>query len=157
MAGIYDVKIGRLRIPTVEGEIVETVGGSVEASGRSVLAGERSPRGINLVLPIYGSAGDGEDAYELGMRKRRQVRALFANDGARMQALYFRLTPDPELNGWIVCAGADVAYKNGGPSLGEFELRLRDAYLVGQIHTERQAYAANWANRRLQTTPRDTL
>lgn len=152
-----DLRLGRWRGPTIFDDISEAVGGTLEAAGAGVVAGEARPRPLRLTLPIHGTTDEGAGYYEAGLRMRRQLRALLENDAARLQGLYFAFTPDPELNGWVLAAGGDIEYADGGITLGQFKLSFEAIYRVATPRTHRPARRIDLADRRLSTTPRDYL
>jgi hypothetical protein len=86
---------------------------------------------------------------------RRQIRALLGNERARLSGVYFRFSVDPELNAWIVPGGGELKYGRGGISLGDFQLELRDTFVVGTKQTHRPALHLRATDLRLSTSPRD--
>lgn len=152
----YDVTLGRLRFPTVTGDVSEAVGDALENVGAQVLAGERKPRPFTITLPIHGDALTDPDTYAAGARLRRQVRALIENTPARMQGLWFTAAFDADLDMVLLVGGGDLAYAEGGVALQDFELKLTDCYKIASLRTHREGRRNATADRRLSTTPRDT-
>jgi hypothetical protein len=151
------VTLGPLALPTLKGEIVETVGDQLEAVGAGVVAGERRARPFPLTIPIRGEILAGVDRRATGLRLRRQVRALMENSLARLQGLYLNWSVDPEQNCWLLIGGGDLKYAQGGIGFGDFELALTDCYKVASLRTHRPARRVVAIDRHLGTTPRDIL
>jgi hypothetical protein len=150
------VTLGPLTLPTLKGEIAETVGDQLETVGAGVVPGDRRPRPLPLTVPIHGDRGDA-DRRVAGLRLRRQVRALLENSLCRLQGLYLNWSVDPEQNGWLLVGGGDLKYAQGGIVFGDFELALTDCYRVANTRSHRPARRIVATDRRLITTPRDTL
>jgi hypothetical protein len=150
------VTLGPIVLPTLKGDVSETVGDQLEAVGAGVVAGERRPRALALTFPVRGDYLD-TNRFTAGLRLRRQVRALLENAPARLQGLYLNWTVDPELNGWLLVGGGDLKHGQGGITFADFELELSDCYRVANIRTHRPARRIIALDRRLMTTPRDTL
>ena len=151
------VMLGPLALPTLKGEIVETVGDQLDAVGAGVVPGERRPRPFPLTIPIRGEVLAGVDRRATGLRLRRQVRALMENSLARLQGLYLNWSVDAEQNCWLLVGGGDLKYAMGGVTFGDFELALTDCYRVANQRTHRPARRIVALDRRLSTTPRDVL
>lgn len=151
-AGAYDLRLGRIRLPTLLDSLKESVGEQLETVGQAVLAGERRARPANLTIPVHADPADGK---AVGDRMRRQLRALLDNPSARMGALYLAFAPDAELSGWLLIGGGDLEYADGGVSLGDYKLTLSDAYQLARLRSHRPARRVEVADRRLSTTPRD--
>ncbi len=151
------VTIGPLALPTLMGDLKETLGDQLETVGAGVVPGERRPRPFPLSIPIHGDVTDGTDRFKMGNRLRRQVRALMENSQARLEGLYLAFSPDPELNGWLLVGGGELAYANGGISLADYKLELTDCYKVANLRTHRPARRLVVIDRRLATTARDYL
>jgi hypothetical protein len=154
--GDRDAFLGRLGFPTILDDLKESVGDALQTVSAGVVPGERSARPFTLSLPVHGSRDD-PDKLVAGLRMGRQVRGLIENPDVRLQGLYLRLDFDSELNGWLLIGAADLEYSDGGPSLGEFKLTFSDCYRIGSRRTHRPARRVDLADRRLSTTPRDTL
>lgn len=150
------VTLGPLALPTLMGDVKETLGDQLETVGAGVLAGERRPRPFTVSIPIHGDMTDA-DRFLMGERLRRQVRALIENSRARLEGLYMAFSPDPELNGWLLVGGGDLSYARGGISLADFQLELSDCYKVANQRTHRPARRVIALDRRLATTARDIL
>jgi hypothetical protein len=151
-----DVRLGPLQFRTVEGELKETLGDQLESVGAALVAGERRPRPFSLSLPIEMVASDGDPLGE-AEKLRRQVRALMENARARLQGLWFEFAIDTVLNGWLLVGGADLSYTEQGTTFADYLLELTDCYRVGDRTTHRPARRVEVYDRRLATTPRDTL
>lgn len=152
-----DLRLGRWRGPTIHDSVSETLGDALEAVGAAVVPGESRPRTLKFAVPIYGGRRD-VDPRETAYRLRRQLRALLENPDARI-GLYLEFDPDPELNGWVSLSGGDLVYEGdggAGPTIGEFRLDLESVYRVGSRSRQREARRAEFVNRLLATTPRDT-
>jgi len=155
VAGIRDLKLGRISLPTLEGEIKEAVGGKLEPTGQVLGAGTPEPRPFALSIPIHCTPGDTD--LKAAMLMRRQVRALLDNPRARLGGLYMAFAHDPELDGWLVIGSGEIEYAEGGITHADFKLALSECYRVGQRHTHRPGYTVSVRDRRLSTTPRDRL
>ena len=151
------VALGPLALPTLMGELKETLGDQLETVGAGVAPGERRPRPFPLSIPIHGAVTDGVDRFAMGNRLRRQIRALMENSQARLEGLYLAFSPDPELNGWLLIGGGDLAYAQGGISLADYKLELTDCYKVANLRTHRPARRVVAIDRRLATTQLDYL
>lgn len=151
------VTLGPVALPTLKGEIVETVGDALETIGAGVVAGERRPRPLPLTIPIRGDRLTDADRRDAGLRLRRQVRALLENAPARLQALYLAWSVDAEQNGWLLVGGGDLKYAMGGVVFGDFELALTDCYRVANTRTHRSARRILRLDRRVATIARDYL
>lgn len=151
------VTLGPLALPTLMGELKETLGDQLETVGAGVVPGERRPRPFALSIPIHGDVADGAARFAMGNRLRRQVRALMENSQARLEGLYLAFSPDPELNGWLLIGGGELAYASGGIALADYKLELTDCYRVANLRTHRPARRLVALDRRLATTPRDYL
>lgn len=150
--GGYDLRLGRIRLPTLLDSLKETVGDQLETVGPSVVAGERRARPANLTVPVHATGSDGKAVAD---RMRRQLRALLDNPAARLGALHLAFTPDPELSGWLLIGAGDLEYDAGGVTVGDYKLTLADAYVVARERSHLQARRIEVADRRLATTPRD--
>jgi hypothetical protein len=151
-----DAKLGRIALVTVEDTISEALGDSIETVGGGVVAGSRRPRPFRLTLPVYGDSQEA-DPYLVGERLRRQVRSLLENTEAKLESLYFRFLVDPDQNGWLLVGGGDLQYGAGGVTFSDYKLVLEDSYRVATNRTHRPARRVLHRDRRLSTTPRDTL
>lgn len=151
MTEVLDLRIGRLRLPTANNEIREELGQVLETLGAIVVPSGRRARRAPLSIPIYSEDGAGFDAEVM----RRQIRALLNNSQALLSGLPLRIEFDPELDGWIVVGGGDVAYTEAGRSLHEYEVELTDPYYVGAHRTHRAGYHVHGVDRTLATTARD--
>lgn len=154
MLTLSDFKLGRMAFPTLEGDFKEAVGDALEVVGAGLVAGERKPRSLNLIIPVRASSAE-LNPYADGDRMRRQVRSLMENSAARLSGLYIKVAFDPEQNGWMLIGGADLEYGEGGLAFADYKLSLADAYIVGQRRTVRPARRITVFDRRLSTTPRD--
>lgn len=146
------VKLGPLAFVTVDGGLAEPLGNPVEVIAGAIAAADPKPREFGLVLPVRPLA-----EFDDALRLRRQVRALLNNAGVRMRGLYFSWDIDPELNAWLIVGGGDLEPAEGGITMADFKLTLKDCYVVGRRRTHRPALQAQVADRRLSTTPRDVL
>lgn len=153
---IRDVKLGRLALPTIDGDLKEQVGDQLDVAGGSIVAGERRPRSYQFILPLRGSPGEA-DPFLAGERMRRQMRALMENTIARLQGLYFKFSPDPEQNSWMMVGGGSIDYAEGGITLADFQFEFSDAYRIANVRTHRAARRLELYDRTLSTTPRDVL
>jgi hypothetical protein len=156
VAGALDLSLGRIRLPTLMDDVAESVGDQLQAVGGGVAPGARQPRAFNLTIPIYGAPQD-LDPTGVANRLRRQVRSLMENSQARLQGVYLYFNADPELNTFMLIGSADIVYSDGGPSLGDYQLKLNDGYAVARYRTHRGARRLEIYDRRLATTPRDYL
>lgn len=154
MPPVYGVRLGRLRLLTVQDNIAETLGGTIETIGRAVAAGDRRAREFSLSIPLHGDTQEA-DPYATGERLRRQMVALLENDDLLAEGLYFDFDADPDLNGWLRVGGGQVNYGEGGPSLADYIAELTDVYKVGSRATHRGARRLTFADTGLITTPRD--
>jgi hypothetical protein len=151
------VTLGPITLPTLKGDIVETVGDQLDAVGSGIVAGERRPRPLPLTIPVRGERLTDTDRRDAGLRLRRQVRALMENSPARLQGLYLAWSVDSEQNGWLLIGGGDLKYAMGGVVFGDFELSLTDCYRVANVRTHRAARRIVRLDRRLATVARDYL
>lgn len=150
------VTLGPLALPTLKGDVTETMGDQLETIGAGVVPGERRPRPLTLRIPVHGEVID-TDRWNAGLRLRRQLRALLENSAARLQGLYLNWSVDPELNCWLLIGGGDLKYATGGITFADFEVELTDCYRVANRRTHRDARRVITIDRRLVTTPRDQL
>lgn len=150
------VTLGPLTLPTLKGDITETVGDQLETVGAGVVAGDRRPRPLPVTIPVHGDRLD-TDRRAGGLRLRRQLRALLENSPLRMQGLYLNWSVDPEQNGWCLIGGGDLQYATGGIVFANFDAVLSDCYRVANTRTHRPARRVVATDRRLATTPRDYL
>lgn len=119
----------------------EALGDAIEVVGAALTAADPTPKPFNLALPV-GWAG--EQAYEQGLRARRQVRGLLNNAQARMQGFAFAWTVDPEWRGWMLVGGGTLEPGDaGGISHGEWLLRLNGCFVVARAQTHRAAIQAS--------------
>lgn len=153
MAGVYDVKFGRIALPAVTDEYVESVGRALSNIGEAIIPGDRAPISSQLTLPIHGDAGETDPA-PFGDRMRRQLRSLLNNPLASKQ-IFLQASVDPQLNGFIACGGGQISYNPGGPSFGEYQLTVNDAYRIGTFSSHRMAKEVRVFDRTQLTTPRD--
>jgi hypothetical protein len=153
MAGVYDLKLGRIALPALEDDYTEDVGRALGTVGEAVIPGDRAPITSQLTLPIHGDEGE-VDPSPFGDRMRRQVRSLLNNRLANKQ-IYFQATTDVQLNGFIAVGGGQVAYAPGGPTIGEYVLTINDAYRIGTLSSHRMAKEVRMFDRTQLTTPRD--
>lgn len=152
-----DVRLGRLRLPTVRGEVTEPLGDELEAVGAVLAAAERRPRSFELELPVSGDRSTNDRQAE-GARLRRQLRALLNNASARLNGLYFQFTGDPDLDSWIVIGGGDLTYGDGGgPTFQRYTLKLRSTYRVATPRTHRPGRRVEVYDRRRPEVAIDTL
>lgn len=149
------VTLGPLTLPTLKGDVVETVGEQLDAVGAGVVPGDRRPRPLPLTIPIRGDRLTDADRRDAGLRLRRQVRALMENSPARLQGLYLAWSVDSEQNGWLLVGGGDLRYAMGGVVFGDFELALTDCYRVANTRTHRGARRIIRLDRRVATVARD--
>lgn len=153
MAGIYDVRFGRILMPSVTDEFTENVGRALGTVGEAVIPGDRAPVTSTFSLPVHGDEGE-TDPGPFGDRMRRQLRSLLNNRLAAKQ-IYLSCTVDTQINGWIAVGGGTIAYSTGGPSIGEYVLTVSDAYRLGTLASHRMAKEVRVFDRTLLTTPRD--
>lgn len=154
----FTLRLGPLEFrTTADSGPTEALGNAIDVVGAALTSADPAPKPFGLVVPV-GWAGRDADAYEQGLRARRQVRSLLNNAQARMQGLYFSWDVDPDLNGWLIVGGGDLEPGDAaGITTGEWKLTLRDCYVAGRRRTHRRAVQAHVADRRLSTTPRDIL
>lgn len=148
--------LGRLGLTTALDGVGEDVGdGATDAVGPVALPGERGARQRSLKVPLRAGPGaPNPDA--IGRRLRRQARAMFANTGLLREGLEFRWAVDPETGVWLLVAGGSITDQDGrGPTFGDWELELRDAYVLGAPSSARNGRRLVSRDRRLVTTPRD--
>lgn len=150
----FDVRLGRLSLPTVLEGVKETVGDQLDAVGAISLAGERAPKQFPLTLPIYGPSSE-DDCYELGLRLRRQLRSLLRNPKARLEGLYFNWSVDPELNAWLLVGRGEITEGDGGITFADFKAELAEVTIAGGPRTHRPGRRLEAHDRRLSTTARD--
>lgn len=148
------VSLGPLTLPTIKGDVTETLGDQLETVGAGVVPGERRPRPRTLHLPIRGDMLN-TDRRDAGLRLRRQVRALLENATARLQGLYLAWSVDPELNGVLLVGGGDLKYVNAGITFADFELELTDCYVIANRRTHRPARRIIRFDRRAADVARD--
>lgn len=148
--------LGRLGLTTALDTVGEDVGnGTVETVGPVALPGERGARQRALKVPLRGAPG-APNSDAVGRRLRRQARALLANVDALREGLEFRWAVDPETGVWLLIAGGSITDQDGaGPTFGDWELELRDAYVAGTPARSRAGRRLTARDRRLVTTPRD--
>ena len=150
----YDVRLGRIKLPSVFDDVSEDIGDAVEVVGDRLFLDPVQARPMDLTLPVYGALEE-LDPYATGERLRRQVRALLTNSYARAEGVRFSFAADAELDCWLVIGGGELAYADGGPTLAEYQLSLRDTYVVARARTHRLARIAVVRDLRLSTTSRD--
>lgn len=144
--------LGRLKYVSVVGDVGEDLGDTAETVGAAAVIGDPTASKIALTLPLYGDVGEGRVA---GERLRRQTRAMLSNIPLRAGGLYLRFSADPEQDSWLLIGGGDISYGKAGPTLGEYELAIRDAYRIGNLRTHRPARRLQTADRRSSIVPRD--
>jgi hypothetical protein len=151
-----DLRLGRIRLPTLSDDVKEALGSEVETVGAAVSLGDRRARALPVSVPVHGDQGD-TDSRLVADRMRRQVRALADNARARGEALYLAVDADPDLNGWLIVGSAELEHAEGGVVLGDYRLSLSDTYRIGGLRTHRPARMVQITDRRIATTPRDVL
>jgi hypothetical protein len=156
MTRVRDARLGRFKFLTINDDVIEAVGDSLEVVGGGVVPGPRRPRPLRLRIPIHAEVSE-TDAYDESLKIRRQARSLMQNAIAKLQGVYFLFEHDSELNCWLVIGAGEVSYVNGGITMGEFNMELQDCFNVANRRTHREARRAESYDRRLSTTPRDTL
>lgn len=150
----FDVRLGRLSLPTVLEGVKETVGEQLDSVGAISLPGERAPKQFPLTLPIYGPTSE-DDCYELGLRLRRQLRSLLRNPKARLEGLYFNWGVDDELNAWLLVGRGEITEGDGGITFADFKADLTEVTIAGAPRTHRPGRRLEATDRRLSTTARD--
>lgn len=148
------VSLGPVTLPTIKGDVLETLGEQMETVGAGVVPGERRPRPRTLTFPVRGDVLDA-DRRDAGLRLRRQVRSLMENATARLQGLYLAWSVDSELNGVLLVGGGDLKYVQAGITFADFELELTDCYLIGNRRTHRPARRIVRLDRREADVARD--
>lgn len=154
MLTIKDFRLGRISFPTIEDQIAEMVGDSLDVVGAGLAASERRPRSLELTIPVRASSAEA-NPYSDGDRMRRQVRSLMENAQARLSGLYMVVAFDSELNGWTLIGGGKLEYDQGGVTFADYKLTLSDAYVVGKRRTHRPARRVQAYDIRLSTVARD--
>jgi hypothetical protein len=130
-----DVLLGRLRLPTIYEGMSDDRGAAVEQVGRWVGLGTAAPRARSLRLPIHPT---GAEATTVGDRKRRQALAMMSNDQLRSQGIPFTFAATTDVSGVLMIGGASVEEEEGGFTLGEYSLNLRDCYVIATPSTHRE-------------------
>lgn len=151
----YPVRLGPLRFECLVGELPEALGDKLDAVGAVVVPGERSPRGVSVVLPVVGSRYD-VDAHDAGLVLRRQVRALLNNQAWRMHGHYFIAGWDPETAAWLVAGSGQLSDEAGGFAHADWQLTLGDTYLLGRPGTHRRGRRIVHVDRADPSVPSDT-
>lgn len=151
-AGNYDLRLGRVRLPTLLDSLKESVGEQLETAGATAVAGERRAKPATLTIPVHATGSDGKTVAD---RMRRQIRALLNNPAARLGALYLAFTPDTDLSGWLLIGSGDLEYSDGGIVFGDYKLSLGDAYVVGRQRSHVAARRIEVLDRRDASVPRD--
>lgn len=152
MAGTYDVRLGRIALPTVLSDLAEAVGSPIDTSGGGYAPTAGQQR-ITLTLPVHVDAGDPE---VWGHRMRRQLRSLLNNPRAAMQ-VYLQAVPDPQLGMWLALGECNLAYGEGAPGFAEYTLQVGEAYKLGTAVTHRSARLCRTWPRWDASVPRDYL
>lgn len=152
---IYDLRLGRIQLPTVTSDVSESLGDSLEVVGSGITAGERKPKPFAVEIPVYGDPRS-TDPYSTGQRLRRQIRSLIDNPDARV-GVYFQWDVDTEQSGWLIVGGGELDYAPGGMTMSDYLLKLSDCYRVGQPRTHRPASQLVALDRRQASVFRDTL
>lgn len=150
----YHVRLGPLAFVCPVENVSEELGGTLEAVGAAIAEGDPRPPALGLKLPIRG--GLELDPAIAGRRLRRQVRALLNNVRWRAHGLYLSWDADAELDAWLRVGGGTIEELDPGVVFGEFELELRDVYLVGRPGTHRAGRRLDLLDRRGGVVPRDT-
>lgn len=151
----YDLLLGRIWLPTLQGDYGLTAGDGLEAVGSLVFGGERRPRDLKVTLPIHGEWEDA-DPRAVADRLRRQLEAFLENEAARLPGVFMRWRPFPDRDAWVVIGGGDFTDAEGGPTFGEYRLEL-DVRRAATTATHRTGRRLRSIDRRLATTPRDFL
>lgn len=154
---VLDVTLGPLKFATLREAVAEQLGDTLDTVGPVVRPGERRARPMRLVLPVHGEDG-GLLGYEEGQLLRSQVRALVENTAARLQGLYFAWAQDPDLDGWMIVSTAELEEDSpgSGATFADWKLTI-EGYRVATTRTHREARRLEAFDRRLATTPIDTL
>jgi hypothetical protein len=131
MAGTYDVSLGGISFVTYEQDFRETIGSEYELVGAAVMPGAPRPLSFyDITIPIHAAQDETGDHKTVGDTQRSQIRSLLQNPAARFAGLAFTSSFDPLLDGWLVIGTADLGYNPGGPTFGEYVLRISGAALV---------------------------
>lgn len=154
MPSSYDLQIGRIWVPTLQGDYGLSLGNGLEAVGSLVFGGEARPRDLKLTLPVHGEWEDA-DPRAIANRLRRQLEALLENEAARLPGVYLRWLPFPDRDAWVAIGSAELVDAEGGPTAGNYTLELSDLKRVGTDTTIRPARRIRRADRRLTTVARD--
>ncbi|MEW6582731.1 MAG: hypothetical protein AB1416_08225, partial [Actinomycetota bacterium] len=146
--------IGRIAIDDPEAWS-EPAGNEVGMVGGVPVPAPRTGLKVTPVLSTW-PAGEGGTAADRA-RIRRQLRALLQNPLVRARGVYVAWSEDPEQDGWYM-PGAAV-FETYTPDLSQQLYRVTglELSLIGRARTHRRAVVARVADRRLATTPRDTL
>lgn len=152
------ITLGRLALPTLQDDFHEGVGEPLDVTGAGVALGQRRPRPFGLTIPLLAIPdGTGGDLTLAGNRMRRQLRSMLQNAQLRGEGLYLASTVDTEINGWVIPGNGRIAYADGNVLFGHYVLTLDEIYRIAVSWTHRPARRFVVADRRLTTTPRDTL
>lgn len=154
--GLRNLKLGRIALPTLVGDITEPVGDDFDVLGSALIPGEPSARPFPLKIPLHGTVGD-TDYVAAAERMRRQLRSLLDNPAAGRQPIYMQFAPDSSLNSWLLIGGGDISYTDGGVSVGDYQLDLRNCFKIASRRTHYQAIRITNNDLRLGLIPRDFL
>lgn len=147
--------IGRLAIEDPE-SFPESVGESTSRVGATPVPGGR--QGLSTSAGLVSFTPVTTDTVADRQQVRRQLRALLNNLPMRLTGVYVAWSEDDEQNGWYVPGKAtfDVA---GEAALVSAFWRFTglELALVGRPRTHLRGVQAYLRDRRLSTTPRDTL
>jgi hypothetical protein len=147
--------IGRLALDDPEA-FPEAVGEPIARVGATPVPGGRQGLSVSAGLTSFPAAA-GDTAADR-QRVRRQLRALLNNLTARAQGLYVAWSEDPEQDGWYVPGGATFDVAGEGALASAFwRFTGLELALLGRPRTHRRAIEVHLRDRRLATTPRDTL
>lgn len=147
--------LGPLALPWPMDTLSVPIGGTLEAVGRTLVAGEEQARKFPLKLQVRGGADD-TDPRSVGFMLRRQVEELMDNAAWRQSGLYFTFSADRDRDAWLMVGGGTIDETDAALVAGEWTIDLADVYIAGRAGTHRPARRIDVADFRPGLVPRDT-
>jgi hypothetical protein len=148
--------IGRLSVDSPE-SFTEQVGDPTANVGGAIVPAQRTGLQAQASIPTFDSPLS-SDSLATRMANRRQLRAMLNNTPYKLSGLYIAWDDDTEQNGWYIPGQGTIAAGADAPLVhGYFKIDGVNWGLVGHQRTHRRALGVYAKDRRLSTTPRDTL
>lgn len=124
---VFDVQLDSIDIPSFEMDFSETVGADYALVGSAVLPGPPRPSSLyTMTLNVYGDPSSPTFVTE-GFTKRASLKSALQNTATRLAGLALNVSFDTALNGYIVIGTADISYAVGGPTFGDFNVKISNA------------------------------